>query len=218
MSEVTTETAQATTTAVEGKATAPAATATQSATETALTAATVETKPAQTTEPAKTDPAAKQTPVVPEKYELKLPKDSKLDASSIEKTAAFAKANGLSNEQAQSLIDREHEAVQGFAKVQMEEFEKTKGSWRAELSADKEIGGEALNQNVEMAKRVVTRFGTDGFKKALNESGYGDHPELVRVFARIGKAMSEDQLIIPGTQTGGKKAIHDMFYGGTSNE
>ena len=46
-------------------------------------------------------PAAK---VAPEKYDLKLPEGSKLDAKHIEKIAADAKARGLSQEDAQALL------------------------------------------------------------------------------------------------------------------
>jgi len=154
-----------------------------------------------------------EAPAVPEKYELKLPENSQLSADHVEKVALYAKEQKLSNEQAQALLERENLAVSEFANRQQEEFKARTEAWLGEIKADKEIGGEAFNQNVEMAKRVVTRYATEEFRKTLDDTGLGNHPELVRVFSRIGKAMSEDQLVIPGSQAGGKKAIEDVFYG-----
>src|SRR5688572_20896218 len=55
-----------------------------------------------------------QKPVVPEKYDLKLPEGSLLEAAQMEKISAYAKEKGLSNEQAQELLERENDAVSGY--------------------------------------------------------------------------------------------------------
>jgi hypothetical protein len=150
----------------------------------------------------------------PEKYDLKLPENSFLDAAVIEEIAAFSKERGFSNEHAQSILNRENARVEGFVKGQNEALEKQIDTWMTESKADKEIGGEAFAKNAELAHRVVERFGTDAFKKALNESGLGNHPELIRFVHRIGKAMREDQLVIPGASAGGaKKSMAELLYG-----
>src|SRR3990172_2365452 len=43
----------------------------------------------------------------PEKYEIKLPEGSLLDASEIERTVTLAKEQGLSNKTAQALLDHQ---------------------------------------------------------------------------------------------------------------
>lgn len=144
-------------------------------------------------------------PAVPEKYDLKLAEDSVLDSSVVEKVAALAKERGLSNDDAQKFLEQEEANVAEF-------IEKRKTDWAAEIQGDKEIGGEAFKENVELAHRVIKRYGTESLTKELNRSGYGNHPELVRLLSRIGKSMSEDQLVLPGAQAGGKKNIEDIFY------
>ena len=158
-----------------------------------------------------------QKPVAPEKYELKLPEGSKLDASHLERIAADAKARGLSQEDAQAEVERNSKAQEAFAKQQDEQVKVYLEKLATEAKADKEIGGEAFVKNSELAKRVVDRFGTEEFKKALNDSGLGNHPELIRVFHRIGKIMSEDQLVLPGTQQKSeKKPAAEVLYGETT--
>lgn len=157
-------------------------------------------------------------PVVPEKYELKLPEGSQLKADALEKIASFAKEQGFTNEQAQKLVDAKSDAVSEFVAQQQEDInKKIRIDWVEEAKADKEIGGEAFGKNAELAKRVVDRYFTDSFKKALNDTGLGNHPELIRGFVRMGKKMSESEFVIPGAQnTGNKKSMEDVFYGGDS--
>jgi hypothetical protein len=150
-------------------------------------------------------------PKAPEKYDLKLPANSLLDDSAIERTAAYAKAQGLSNDAAQKLIEQQNESV-------VSHVEKRREMWRQAVEADKEIGGNSQRESVEMAKRVVDRFGTEAFKAELNTWGFGNHPELVRILARIGKSMGDDKLILQGTQKQPSKTVEDLFYGKKQEE
>lgn len=156
-------------------------------------------------EEAKAVPEAEQK-VVPEKYDLKLSEDSLLDQGSMERIAAIARERGLSNEEAQGFLQEQEKATQTF-------IDERKAAWLAESKADKEIGGDALNENAELAKRVVERFGNPTLKSELDRTGYGNHPELIRLLTRIGKAMSEDKLVKPGAQAQGSKSLEDVFYG-----
>lgn len=144
------------------------------------------------------------------KFDLKLGKDSPLNETHVEKIVALAKAQGLSQEQAQALLDRESDLMSEFKEAQVEQLESAKAQWLTQVQKDPEISGK---ENAEFAKRVVDRFGSDEFKKAVNESGLGNHPELVRVFVRIGKAMADDKLVQPGAQAVGKRSMEDIFYG-----
>jgi len=150
----------------------------------------------------------------PEKYELKLPKDTLLKPTVVERIAAEAKAQGLTNEQAQALLEREDRAVKEFRGEQQVFLDTKKVEWKEASSTDEEIGGENFARNSELAARVVNRFGTDALKREMDQTGYGNHPELVRLLVRIGHSMSEDQLVLPGAQPGGpKKTRAQKFYG-----
>jgi hypothetical protein len=167
--------------------------------------------------PVEAKPVEAPKPV--EKYELSLPKDSLLDASAVEKVSSYAKEKGLSNEQAQAILEREHGAIASFAEKQRADLaHKADHVWPEQIKADKEIGGEAFKANAELALRVVEKFASTDLRKTLTETGLGNHPELVRCFVKIGKAMSEDQLVIPGSQSGGKRSFEDIFYGNTNKK
>jgi len=150
----------------------------------------------------------------PEKYELKVQKDSLLEKDQVEKIETFAKQQGFSNDQAQELLNREEKLLSGYKETLHQEFEEKTSQWLEDIKADKQLGGDNYTKNIETAKRVVDRFATDDFKKALNESGFGNHPELVRTFVKIGNAMSEDSFE-PNTaqRLSQDKPTEDVFYG-----
>jgi hypothetical protein len=92
--------------------------------------------------------------------------------------------------------------------------EKLKGVWLDELKADKELGGENLAANVEPARRLLDKFGSNALKKTLDETGLGNHPELVRLLAGIAKAVGPDKLVLAGSEGGQtRKSVEELFYG-----
>ena len=188
-----------------------------------------QTGPAQTGPEGQTGPSgAAQTgatgatgatgPKVPEKYELKLPKDSVLDTAHLERIAAEAKARGLSQEDAQALVERDNALWATFAKEEAVKTEAYIKGWLDDAKADKEIGGENFTKNAELSYRVIEKFGTKEFKKALEDTGLGNHPELVRVFVKIGQAMGPDKFLPVGTTGKEDKSLADVFYGDKPNE
>jgi hypothetical protein len=187
-------------------AAAPAAPAATTAAAPAPAADPGKTTEASSAKPASETPPAK--PAAPEKYDLKVPENSLLESAQVEKLSAYAKQNGLSNEEAQALLDGESQAIATFV-------EERKTAWKTQAIVDPEIGGQHLNENVELAKRFIDRFGSPALKQELDKTGYGNHPEVVRLFVRLGKEMKEDKLIMPGAQSssGAQRPIEEIFYG-----
>lgn len=146
---------------------------------------------------------------IPEKYEFKAPEGVELDMEAVAEFEPIAKELKLNNEQAQKLVDLQTKFVQ----KQHEQWDKTVETWVSDIKADKEIGGQALTENVKAAQRAISQFGTPELKAALDTSRMGSHPELVRVFARIGKAMADDTFVPAGKASGEKKSPEEILFG-----
>lgn len=143
-------------------------------------------------------------PVVPEKYEFKAPEGREFDQSVIDQFSEVAKELKLTQEGAQKVIDKLGSA---FAEKQTNTLEAAKTEWVKSATADKEFGGEKLNENLATAKRALDTFGTPELRALLNESGLGNHPEIIRAFYRAGKQISEDRFVPGGI--GGSGAARD---------
>lgn len=55
--------------------------------------------------------------------------------------------------------------------------------------------GAAYDQNIGLARTALQKFGGEELAKALSESGYDNNPAMIEAFARIGRAVSEDEVI-----------------------
>lgn len=157
--------------------------------------------------------SANETPAAEIKYDLKLPEGSNLDNTWLEEWTNLAKEQKLSNEQAQKLLEKESLTVKSFFEAQQQQQQEQRNAWAESVKADKEIGGEQLQANVNLAKQALTKFGSEALMKELEATGYGNHPEVIRVFAKIGKALNPQGLVTAGTQAGPqKKSLADVFY------
>lgn len=159
-------------------------------------------------QPAETDKSGEEpAKVVPEKYDLKLAEDSPLDPSALERIAALAKAQGMTQEEAQVAVELQEEDVKAFIKEQ-------KDKWHADSVADKEIGGEKLTENIALANRFFDKYGSPALKTYLERTGLGSHPEVVRLFVRLGAEDGNDKFVQPGsTVVSDTRSVADKFYG-----
>lgn len=150
--------------------------------------------------------------VVPERYELKLPDGADLPAEYLEQASALAREYGLSQEQAQKLVERDASLlgsqIERLQAVHAEQVEK----WATEVKSDKDLGGDRFEATQTAARAAVSRFGDDGLRALLNESGYGNHPVVVRFFARVGQALSEDNRLLGGNPSAPKRDRASILY------
>jgi hypothetical protein len=146
------------------------------------------------------------------KIELKIPEGSLLTQAEVDEIASFAKEQGLSQEAAQKLLDREHSAIDNFKNTQLQQFEQKREEWWKAVESDKELGGDNFKQTAENAKRALDKFAPESLKKFLAESPYGNHPDLIRLFNNIGKAMQDDKLVLAGTQSAPSKSPVEILY------
>jgi hypothetical protein len=84
--------------------------------------------------------------------------------------------------------------------------------WLNDAKADEEIGGNNFDAAVKSAKVTLEKFGTPELSKAFNDYGIGNHPEIIRIFAKIGKEIGEDN---PGSgggvQTGPQDRASQLY-------
>lgn len=149
-------------------------------------------------EPAKDDaakPPAEEKPKVegaPEKYEFKAPDGQNYDPKVLTAFGEAAKAANLTQDAAQQLIESMAPAL---AARQLEEVAAVQKGWLEASSSDKEFGGEKLKQNLGIARKALDTFGTPELKTLLDETGFGNHPEVLRMLYRAGNAISEDTVV-----------------------
>lgn len=170
-------------------------------------------KPADGDKPAdKPDDKEQKQEGAPEKYEFKPAEGQVLDTAALEQFEPIARELNLSNEQAQKMVDLYGTKILPMVQQQQAEaWQKTTEQWAEDVKADKEIGGDKLTANLSAAQRALDLFGSPALKEYLEGTGLGNHPELVKTFIKIGKAMSEDGMVDGSNQ--GQRSAAEVLYG-----
>lgn len=145
--------------------------------------------------------AAKVKTGAPEKYEaFKLPEGVKLDDAQVADLQATAKDLGLSQDQAQKLVDRELKVRADVGAAAQIEFKSTVAAWADQARADKDIGGDKLSGVLASAKKGVDTMEAQvpGLKQILDSTGFGNHPVAIKLFQKIGAMTGEDGKFLQG--------------------
>jgi hypothetical protein len=169
----------------------------------------VETKPTTDTAAPKpgehiaADAAATKTTLTEQKpdvsYVLALPDDALIDAGAIERTATFAKAAGLSPEAAQKALEHANGEVAAYRDQQTDAWTTlTRETWVNDVKSDPEIGGEKYTGAVADAKRFLREFGDPETRQFLDDTGFGNHKAVIRLFARAEKGMANHRRLTGG--------------------
>lgn len=170
-----------------------------------------EEKPADGDKPADKPEEEQKQEGAPEKYEFTAGEGVELDSDALKDFEPVARDLNLTNEQAQKLVDAYPKILAGVQQRQAEAWQKQTEGWAETVKADKEIGGDKLTANLSAAQRALDQFGTPELKEYLNATGLGNHPDLVKAFVKIGKAMSEDGMVT-GKESGQRSAA-EVLYG-----
>lgn len=131
----------------------------------------------------------------PEQYEdFSAPEGLKYDDQFIGTFKDAAKELNLSQKQAQQLLDK---CAPVLAERQIEQIKAVSDQWVERTKTDKEIGGENWTRASSDIARVRDKFGVNADGKMdpdiqeFMQTPIGNHPGLLKLLARVGRAFGE---------------------------
>ena len=152
--------------------------------------------------------AAEKPAGAPEKYELKAPEGMALNADVQTKFEGVARELGLTQDQAQKLVETMQPQM---AAAQAQQVEAVKAQWAEEAKADKEFGGEKFSENLAIAKKGLDAVSSAALRTFLDTSGLGNHPEIIRAFYQVGMKISPAKFVTGGAPVG-HQGLADRMY------
>jgi len=133
-----------------------------------------------------------------------MPEGVELDSALLTEAAPLFKELGLTQDQAQKLVDFQAKQAQASSESNVDAFNQLMNDWQEQSKNDKEFGGDKFEENVGIARSAIDKFGTPELKQLLEEHGVGNHPEVIRFMVKVGKLTAED--VPGGTTTAPSKA------------
>lgn len=147
--------------------------------------------------------------VVPEKYEAwKLPEGMELNQQMSDEFTTAAKELKLTQEQAQKLVDIQVKYSNAVMDEALANYKATTEGWKSD--SIKTFGSE-LNQQLSYSKKALDTFGNPGLVKLFDETGLGNHPDVIRFCGAVGKLIGEDKFG-EGQKRAPTKSVAELFY------
>lgn len=165
-----------------------------------------------------TKPEGDKPAGAPEAYEaFKLPEGVTLEGERLETAHTTFKSLGLSQEQSQGLLDL-YVKLQGEdagAITQLLEDQRIQQTeqWGAE---SKQQLGAKYDETVALARTAVQHANDPELVKAFDTQGWGNHPALIKAFAKFGSFLRDSNVegLGGGTAVTGEKSIAERMYPG----
>lgn len=153
---------------------------------------------------------------VPEKYDFKAPEGLTLDEATVTEASAVFKELGLTNDQAQKLVDFQAKLSKTQAEAPYTAYNAMREGWQNEVKADKEIGPILPKVKETISKALDTLNDAAlvaSFKEGMNLTGAGDHPAFVKAFYKLA------QSVVEGHHVSGKgPSPHGQTQTGAANK
>lgn len=163
---------------------------------------------------------AKDTPR--EYVDFTMPEGLTLDKALADKATPLFQEAGLSQEQAQKMVDLYAEQMKAQTQANMDAWVGMNKTNADALRADAEIGGAVLKQSLADGWRMVEKFGSPLLAKSIREPGaegtdpilsaLGNHPEFARLLVRMSKAIAEDKPVVGGAGGGPETNMAKRMY------
>lgn len=169
------------------------------------------------------DDAAKAAPAIPEKYEFKGEDGNPLltDEVVAEWTPLF-KEIGLTNENAQKLAAFQLQQQADTGKQLNDALAADDVLWMEQAKSDPEIGGVNFAASLERNQAFLAKYGDAEASALLKDSRLGNHPALIRMFAKAAKDFPKNDAL-PGQMRNANvlpsgKSLGDRLYPNTPNQ
>ncbi len=130
---------------------------------------------------------------------LALSDEALKDDIDLDAVREFAKAIELTEEQAAAVLKRDEERVS----QDRADLDAMADEWAEEWKADREIGGKNEARTLQRVRAAREAHGSAELTQWLEDTGFGDHPEVVRFFESVGAHLSEPGSIGRGGRAGG---------------
>jgi hypothetical protein len=138
---------------------------------------------------------------VPDTYAaFKTPDNYTLDPKAVEAALPVFKELGLTQDQAQKLVDLQTAREIELAKAPTNAVETMRADWRAKVTADPELakavngdktGLDAVKLDIGRALTHLPAQEAADFKAAMDLTGAGDHPAFVKAFWKLSQLVTE---------------------------
>lgn len=128
-------------------------------------------------------------------WALKAPEGATITETDLKGVESFAKANGLTQAQAEKILARDMSFRTAAEQAQKAEVDAVGDTWLKQAQEHPEIGGKNLDAAVANAKRVLQAIATPEERKAIAESPFANNPMFLAMMNRAAKLLPQEDTV-----------------------
>ena len=127
-------------------------------------------------------------------------------------------------DRAQALVDLQAEVMRQASEKLFDAWRETQAKWQEEVKADPELGGAKMSENLAGISKLFETYGAradataeakaaeiEELRKAMDYTGAGNNPTIIRFLHRIAKELNEPSLV-SGSPTGQASTPESRLY------
>lgn len=161
------------------------------------------------------EPSPEEAPAAPEPLTwetINLPEGFTVDEKSRDSFLEIMNDDKLSGaERAQKLVDLQTGLMQQMAEANFKAWTDLQTQWQDEIRADPEIGGDKLDPALGGIAKLVDRYGSKELREAMDATGAGNNPHIIRFLHKIAKDLNEGGPVL-GAPSESKESLADRMY------
>jgi len=126
----------------------------------------------------------------------------------------LANKHGLSPEAVSDLVNLQTNAMKEASEKGSHLVDEQQETWAKETEADKDIGGDALDEHLGNISKLIDAFGgkrTDEIRAAFDFTGFGNHPAAVFFLSQVATELAEGRLIAGNPGSGERTAAETLY-------
>lgn len=104
-------------------------------------------------------------------------------------------------------------AIQTVGEQMLAEIQKQQTEWETAVKSDPKIGGANLAPNLAKVSKLIDAEGTPELRQALDATGAGSHPEIVKFFIKMADRFAEGAPAGGGNPTTKESTAQRMYPG-----
>lgn len=126
-----------------------------------------------------------------------------LDTDAIAAATPLMRAFGVADDKAQDFINQAAPVIAGMveragkaaAEAQLQQQAALRTEWANTVKADPELGGALYDKTVAMSAIALDKFFDQETRDMFNVTGLGNHPGVVRGFAKMGAHFADGEIV-----------------------
>jgi hypothetical protein len=143
---------------------------------------------------------------------LKLPDGVAIDEGLATPFVELVNKHNIPREAVDEIVALQLKSMQSNSEAGSRAWEDMQKQWTDEINADPELGGQAWSKHEPAIGQMLDKYGSPEVRAALDLTGAGNNPHVVRMFAKLAAAVVEPGYVPAPSPVDSQKSVENRMY------